>query len=685
MNLTNVHANPRGASRELLLQPFQLGHLRLKNRIVSTSHAISYDVEGLPLERYQRYHEEKARGGLAMTMFGGSANISPDSASVFGQLVVGSDEVIPKFQEFSDRIHRYDCKIMCQLTHLGRRTTAYGDNWLTPIAPSRVREKLHRSFPREMDDHDIMRVVRNFGDAAWRCKEGGLDGCEVMVSSHLIGQFLSPFTNLRRDRFGGSLSNRMRFGLMVLNEIRERVGDKFVVSLRMPAHEGGEGGLVFDEAVEVAQTFEAEGLVDLFNLTYGRMDTELALATQNMPGMSEPIGPFLPTIKAFRAELQSPVLHAARIVDVATARHALASESVDLVGMTRAHIADPHIVNKLSIGLEDRIRPCIGASMCLSSRRACLHNPATGREEFLSHTVVPSHAAPKQILVIGGGPAGLEAARVSALRGHRVTLIEASNELGGQIGIARRATSRADLQSIIGWLKGEIEALNIAVRFNFFVEAEDVMELQPDVVVLATGGLPSFEHIQGSELCMSTWDVLSAPSPERRSAIVYDELGFLAAASCAETLAENGTKVTLVTPHSAVAIDAGYPERVVMLKKLYELNVEILVDHELISVERDGTQRKLKIVNTLTSNEISLTSETVIIEAGTIPDEELFNDLKGLSVNNGVLDVDCLSGGHEQPWETSPGKFELYRVGDATASSDIHSALFEATRLARGF
>lgn len=195
-------------SKDPLLQPFQLKSLRLKNRVISTSHAISYGVGGKPMEWYQRYHEEKAKGGIGMTMFGGSSNIDVDSASVFGQLYIGDDDIIPVFQQFSDRIHKYDCALMCQITHIGRRTTAFGDNWLSPIAPSRVRETLHRCFPREMDMDDIQRVVKSFGDAAWRCKEGGLDGCEVIAASHLVGQFLSPHTNHRTDEFGGSLENR---------------------------------------------------------------------------------------------------------------------------------------------------------------------------------------------------------------------------------------------------------------------------------------------------------------------------------------------------------------------------------------------------------------------------------------------------------------------------------------------
>ena len=182
----------KSAAKDPLLQPFQLKHVLLKNRIMSTSHACGLEEGGLPKERYQVYHEEKAKGGIALTMFGGSSNVAPDSPSIFRQLYVGDDEIIPYLQQFSERIHAYGAGLMCQITHLGRRGDPSAGNWLPTIGPSPVRETLHRSFPKEMDEHDIERVIKAYGQAARRCKEGGLDGIETLASSHLIGQFLSP-------------------------------------------------------------------------------------------------------------------------------------------------------------------------------------------------------------------------------------------------------------------------------------------------------------------------------------------------------------------------------------------------------------------------------------------------------------------------------------------------------------
>ena len=343
-------------TKDPLFEPLTIGKLILKNRIMSTSHASGMDDDGMPGERYQRYHEEKAKGGLALTMFGGSSNVAPDSPSVFRQLSTADDKIIPYFQAFSERIHRHGTALMCQITHLGRRGDFQAEHWLPAIAPSPIRETLHRNFPRQMDDHDVERVIKAFGQAARRCQEGGLDGLETHAGAHLIGQFFSPETNLRTDKFGGSIENRVRFALMVHEEIRKQVGDDLVVGMRLSIEEG-RGGLSYKDALAICKILEREGAVDFFNCVMGRMDTELALAEENMPGMTRPLAPFLGKIGEFRKEVSLPVFHSARITDVATARHAIRDGLLDMVAMTRGHFADPNIANKIQAGLEDRIRP----------------------------------------------------------------------------------------------------------------------------------------------------------------------------------------------------------------------------------------------------------------------------------------------------------------------------------------
>src|SRR5579883_235270 len=514
ITMSEARGSAGSAARDPLLQPLKIKHLLLKNRVMSTSHACGLEEGGMPKEAYQAYHEEKAKGGIALTMFGGSSNVAPDSLNVFRQLNVGVDDIIPHLQRFSSRIHRHGAALMCQITHLGRRGEPYASNWLPTIAPSPIRETLHRSFPKEMDEHDIARVVKSYGEAALRCKEGGLDGIETLAGGHLIGQFLSPRTNRRSDGFGGSLANRCRFGLMVHEEIRRRVGDDFVVGFRYVVDEGTAEGLSFAECVEIAKVFEGSGTIDFFNAIYGRMDTEIGLAVDNMPGMASPIAPWLKPVGAFKREVKLPVFHAARISDIATARYAIKEGLLDMVAMTRAHIADPHIVAKIAAGLEHTIRPCVGATHCQSQYRpSCLHNPSTGREAILPHAIPRAAKPGRKVVVVGGGPAGLEAARVAAERGHAVVLFEAVPRLGGQVLIGARASWRRDLVGLVDWRAAELARLGVEVRLNAYAERAEVLAERPEVVIVATGGTPDIEWIPGAEHCTSVWDALTGSVP----------------------------------------------------------------------------------------------------------------------------------------------------------------------------
>jgi len=347
-----------------LLQPFKLNSIELRNRIVSTAHAPSFAEGGHPRERYRLYHEEKAKGGIGLTMIGGSTNIAPDSPSVFGQLYAGDDSIVPWFKKLAAGVHDHGAAVMCQITHMGRRTAWDDGDWLPVIAPSAVRERAHRAFPKVMEQHDIDRVISDFAHAARRCQQGGLDGIEILVHSHLLGQFLSPITNLRSDEYGGSLSNRLRLTKQVLAAIRREVGDSFVVSLRITGDELIDGGLSSDDCVEAALALEATGQVDLFNILVGAPYDDLGLAAW-VPPMGMTAHQHITVASRIRAAVQVPILHAGGINDLATAHHAVADGHVDLVGMTRAHMADPYLVKKLSRGDDLRIRSCVGMGYCV--------------------------------------------------------------------------------------------------------------------------------------------------------------------------------------------------------------------------------------------------------------------------------------------------------------------------------
>lgn len=662
-----------------LLQPLTIRHLRLRNRVMSTSHAATLDVEGLPKERYQRYHEEKAKGGLALTMFGGSSMVSRDSSWGGGQINVATDEIIPYLQAFSARIHRHGAAIMCQISHLGRRADAFATDWLPTIAPSRIRETRHRNIPREMDCSDIARVVRDYADAAWRCREGGLDGVETVTGGHLIGQFFSPRTNHRNDEFGGSTENRARFALMVHEAIRRRVGDDFLVGIRFVVDEGTEEGIDFEECVRLAGLLESAGLIDFFNGIYGRMDTDLALAEHNMPGMSQPVAPFLRLVGQFRRETKLPLFHAARIPDLATARYAIAEGLLDMVGMTRAHMADPQLVNKLARGEAHRVRPCVGASYCMYKKVACMHNPATGREQFLPQVIERAARPGRRVAIVGGGPAGLEAARVAAERGHSVVLFEAAAKLGGQMLIAVRATWRRDLIAIIDWRAAELERLGVDVRLNTYADADETLAVRPDVVIVATGGVPDIEPVAGAAHCNTVWQILTDAVVAQPDVLIYDGVGRHEAASCALHLAERGHTVQFVTIDDNVALEMAYSERVIYRKRFAQNGVRVVTDQQLLGVHAVGNRLEATFRHELTGALASLTAAQVVVERGTAPVTEVFDSLRPLSANDGVTVIGPLLAGTPQP--RLRGGFELHRIGDAVTSRNVHAAMYDAMRL----
>jgi N-methyl-L-proline demethylase len=679
------------APRDPLLQPFSLKHLTLKNRIVSTSHEPAYSEEGLPKLRYQLYHEEKAKGGCALTMIGGSSVVAPDSPPAFGNLAAGSDAIIPHFKELARKVHAHGCAVMCQITHLGRRTNWNKADWLPVISASPTREPAHRSFPKEMEDFDIARVVRSYGDAARRCKEGDLDGIEIEAYGHLFDAFLSPATNKRTDAYGGDFENRMRFGFEVLREIRRQVGKDYIVGIRMVIDEDDlPDGLKFEDGLHIALRFQEAGLIDFVNVIKGHIESDEALS-HVIPVMGTPAAPHLDMVRRVKQALKVPVLHAARIADVATARHAIASGSVDLIGMTRAHMADPHIIAKISRGEEARIRPCVGAGYCIDriyqgGEALCLHNPATGREETMHHVI---SAAPrkKRVVIVGAGPAGLEAARVSASRGHAVTLFEAGQHPGGQVAIAAKAPRRMEIVGIVDWLKGEIEHLGVDLRTGIFAEASDVLAENPDIVVIATGGVPNPGFFQGAdELAVTTWDILSGQVAVGENVLFYDDEGGHEALSAAEFAANRAKSLEIVTPERVVGVDVGGLNYPGFFRAFYQTKVTQTLNLRLQSLARDGNQIVARFKNDYDKSMSERRVDQVIACHGSLPADGIYFDLKIQSRNRGEIDYEALINLRPQAISANPeGRFQLFRVGDAVASRNIHAAIYDSLRLCSVF
>ena len=673
-----------------LLQPFALKHLTLRNRLMSTAHEPAYTDDGLPKDRYRLYHAEKAKGGIGLTMIGGSAVVATDSPQAFGNILLFKDEVVPWLRALSDDVHAHGAAVMIQITHLGRRTSWAKDDWLPVLAPSNVREPAHRAFPKVMEDWDIARVVDAYADAAERVKAGGLDGLEVECYGHLIDQFWSPATNKRDDAYGGSLENRMRFGIEVLSAIRDRVGPNFIVGARMVCDEDLSSGLSRQEGVGIAQRLVGAGLIDFVNVIKGHIDTDEGLA-QVIPGMGARSAPHLDFAGEVRRAARVPTFHAARIQDVATARHAIESGKLDLVGMTRAHMADPHIGRKIMAGQEDDIRPCVGMAYCIDSiyggQASCIHNPATGREGAIPHVVARSEGPLKRVLVVGGGPGGLEAARVSAARGHKVTLFEAAAELGGQVRVAAGLARRREILGIVDWRMAQCEKHGVTIRTNAYAEAADVLAEEPDVVVIATGGLPKSDFLEaGADLVTSSWDLLTGAAKVSETVIVYDDNGAHPGLSAAEFVADAGADLEIVTPERILGPDVGGTSYPAYFRAFARNGARITLNLRLESVHRQGNSLVARFFDAYGRTHVERSVDQIVVEHGTDPLDDVYFALKPQARNRGEIDHGALLGGRPQAVDRNPdGRFALYRIGDAVASRNIHAAVYDAIRLAKDF
>ncbi len=674
------------SANDPLLQPYQLKHLTLKNRLMSTAHEPAYADAGMPTERYRLYHAEKAKGGIGLTMTAGSAVVSNDSPPAFGNLHAYKDEIVPWLRELTDACHEHGAAVMMQITHLGRRTNWNHSDWLPVLAPSPVREAAHRAFPKEIEDWDIARIVKDYADAAERMQAGGMDGIELEAYGHLMDQFWSPATNHRNDEWGGSLDNRLRFTHLVLDAIRARVGPDFIVGVRMSADEDWALGFNREEGVEIAKRLVGSGQIDFLNLIRGHIDSDAALVDViPIGGMRS--APHLDFCGEVRAETKFPVFHAARINDVATARHAIAEGKLDLVGMTRAHMADPHIGRKIAEGREDDIRPCVGATYCLDRiyeghEALCIHNPATGREATIPHVVSASGGPALNCVVVGAGPAGLEAARVLAARGHSVTVLEAADKAGGQLRLAVRVPRRAELIGIIDWRLQQCGKAGVTLRFNIFAGADDIKALNPDVVIIATGGLPHTDIVPGSQHAVSTWDILSGDVKPAERVLLFDDNAAHPGLTAAELIAHAGSNLEIITPERFFAADIGGLNHVKYAECFDQFGVQLTINKRLQGIERDGNILRATIGSDYSDRTEQRIVDQVVIEHGTLPLDDVYFDLKPESRNLGALDLGALRDGQPQTLSSNPdGAFQLFRIGDAVASRNVHAAIYDALRL----
>lgn len=671
-----------------ILQPYKLKHLELRNRIITTSHEPAYPEDGMPKSRYIAYHVERARGGIGMTMTAGSAAVSKDSPPAFSNLLVYKDEVVPHIRNLTDAVHEQGAAIMIQLTHLGRRTRWDTGDWLPVVSPSHKREPAHRAFPKQIEDWDIARIINDYADAAERMQAGGMDGIELEAYGHLMDQFWSPLTNTLDGPYGGDLQQRLKFTLDVLAAIRQRVGPDFIVGLRYTADELLARGLSKEDGLEISQILKASGQVDFLNIIRGHIDTDAAL-TDVIPIQGMRNNPHLEFAGEIRAATQMPVLHAAKIPDLATARYAIAEGKLDLVGMTRAHMADPHLIRKLIAGEEARIRPCVGANYCLDriyqgGAAYCIHNPSTGREEELPHLITPAKEQ-KRIVVIGAGPGGLEAARVAAERGHKVDVYEAANSAGGQVALSAQSERRREMQSIIDWRVSECERLGVQFHCNTWAEADDILATNAQVVIVATGGYPQTKILeQGNQHLTSCWDVIAGDIKPAKRVLIFDDAGDHVGLQAAEILAARGAHVEIMTPDRSFAPEVMGMNLVPYMRSLQKLDTQFTLTYRLLSVEKQADGLHARIGSDYCSDERVKVYDQILVNHGTLPMDELYFELKPHSTNLGEVNYDELINTKPQTVNNNPaGRFQLYRIGDAISSRNTHAAIYDANRLMR--
>jgi mycofactocin system FadH/OYE family oxidoreductase 2 len=665
-----------------LFSPLRIGTTTVPNRIVQTSHAKMFEdcVSGegpegtfaLPSERNAQYHAERAKGGAGLIIMEYHM-VHPTSTGGIPYLGHAyRKEIVPRYRMVADKVHAAgtDTKIFGQICHVGMHTAGDQIDVLHEVwAPSAVPGLSRDGIPKVIEQSDIREVVDGFGRSAENVREGGLDGVEIHAAhSYLLGQFLSNISNKRADEYGGSLENRCRLAVEVIEAVRSAVGDDFPVGVRISADEFAPGGLAAQESVEIAKTFAATGRLDWIDVSAGAY---WSLAPIIVAPMAFPPGFIVHLAAAVKQAVDLPVFCVGRITDPVHAEKILQENQADMVGMTRALLADPELPAKAREDRLDDIRHCTGCMYCVgrlyvNQPLACMHNPAAGREGWLGAGTLKPAERPKKVTVVGGGPAGLKTAEVASRRGHQVTLFERSAELGGQVRLAAKAPTRADIEEVIRHLVVQCEKLGVEMRPGVEMAANDIVGDGAETVVVATGCRPKrtfFAPLRLEEMeipgsdgpnVISAWDVMDGAETGDR-VVVIDQDGHWRAAGTAEYLADHGKQVTVLTSYPSVGYLVTPFDLMMLIPRFIQKRIAMLSSHEVLAL--DGAS--VHVRHLYTRQEDNLEGiDTVVWVTGREVNDELYTALQG----------------------SVP---ELHRVGDCLAPRTIEYAIWDGEMVGR--
>lgn len=660
----------KDAAYPLLGSPLKLGPRTARNRIWMTAHATLLVKDHLFTEAHIAYYRARAEGGAAViTMEAMAAH--PTTQPYKGKAFAFDPRMVPEYRKLAEAVHRHDTLLLAQPWHRGRQTNSV-TNGLPVWAPSSIPCAVYREMPHVMTAAEISELVNGYRLAARYAREGGLDGIEVHGSAHgyMLNQFLSPATNHRTDSYGGSVENRMRIVLEILEATREEAGDDMIVGMRINSDDGHPGGLGPADWADLARRFEATGLIDYISCSQGTYVNRMLI----YPTAPEEHGFQLDATAQVKAAVSVPVVGVGRIVDPDEAEAALGAGKCDMIGMARALISDANWGAKALRGEPRRIRPCVGANWCMTTIFAqapigCIHNPSAGQELELDEDAVEPAAAPKRVAVVGGGPGGMRAAWTLARRGHRVTLFEARDVLGGQVRWWAQAPSRRELMGIVDWLADRIADEGVEVRLGTRADPQSLADF--DAVVVATGSR-GHKHgwtavrpekwagppVPGTELghVVSYTEYLDAGAPPARRAVLFDAMGGRQGAVVAEVLASMGAEVDFVTqlgqPSPDLAASRDWGKVHGMLRRA---GVRFYVDREVAEITPDSViLRDMYTGATETLSEI----DRVVMIVGGVAEDELHHVL-------------CKAG------------LESHLIGDAMAPRRVNDAIREGEMVAR--